>query len=108
MFTPFSFNKDELYLLLKNDFDFIIEKNSVHSFRTIRNVKADFISHQCKIVIHPVVSEDETIMLSLPDIAAMKLNAITFSGTRLKDFADIYFLLEKFLSNKCWIHFRKI
>ncbi len=34
-------------------------------------------------------------MLNLPDIAAMKLNAITFSGTRLKDFADIYFLLEK-------------
>ena len=25
----------------------------------------------------------------------MKLNAITFSGTRLKDFVDIYFLLER-------------
>lgn len=31
-------------------------------------------------------------MASLTDIAAMKLNAITGSGTRLKDFAGIAYL----------------
>ena len=34
-------------------------------------------------------------MLSLQDIGAMKLKAILHSGTRLKDFVDIYFLPEK-------------
>jgi len=35
-------------------------------------------------------------MSGLLDIAAMKLNAIAHSGQRLKDFIDIYFLLETF------------
>ena len=33
-------------------------------------------------------------MASIEDIGAMKLNAIAHSGQRLKDFIDIYFLLE--------------
>jgi hypothetical protein len=41
-------------------------------------------------------------LVSLEDIAAMKLNAITRSGNRPKDFVDMYTLLEyKGLSN--WI-----
>ena len=35
-------------------------------------------------------------MVSLKDIGAMKLNAIYNNGTRLKDFVDIYALLETF------------
>jgi len=35
-------------------------------------------------------------LLSAKDIAAMKLNAITGDGTRIKDFIDVYFLLEHF------------
>ena len=35
-------------------------------------------------------------MLSAEDICAMKLHAIQNSGQRLKDFIDIYFLLEHF------------
>ena len=33
-------------------------------------------------------------MLSIEDIIAMKLNAISTSGQRVKDFIDIYFLLD--------------
>ena len=33
--------------------------------------------------------------LSEPDIIAMKLNAISSSGQRSKDFIDIYFILEE-------------
>jgi hypothetical protein len=35
-------------------------------------------------------------VLSLRDIAAMKLNAISTSGQRSKDFIDIYYLSEHF------------
>jgi hypothetical protein len=34
--------------------------------------------------------------ISLKDICAMKLNAIYNNGTRLKDFVDVYVLLESF------------
>lgn len=33
-------------------------------------------------------------MVFLADIGAMKLNAIVQNGSRLKDFIDVYFLLE--------------
>ena len=35
-------------------------------------------------------------MLSLQDIIAMKLNAISGSGQRVKDFIDIFYLLQQF------------
>jgi hypothetical protein len=43
-----------------------------------------------------VIEEDRVRMLSAKDIAAMKLNAITGNGTRVKDFVDVYFLLKQF------------
>jgi hypothetical protein len=60
-------------------------------FGFISNIKADFIRHA-----YPWVSQPEMIegirIASLADIAAMKLNAITGSGTRLKDFGDVAYL----------------
>ena len=35
-------------------------------------------------------------MISLIDIGSMKLNAIYDNGSRLKDFIDLYILLEHF------------
>jgi hypothetical protein len=43
----------------------------------------------------PVELIDGIRMLSLHDISAMKLHAIVNNGTRLKDFIDFYFLLER-------------
>jgi hypothetical protein len=51
-------------------------------------------------IIKPPVSEEGITYLSKEDIAAMKLNAISISGQRLKDFIDVYFLLENFSINK--------
>lgn len=34
-------------------------------------------------------------MLSLQDIGAMKLQAILYNGSQLKDFVDMYILLEQ-------------
>lgn len=67
-------------------------KNGVFGF--IDQVKVDFISHQYELV-KPVEVIEQVRMLSLEDIGAMKLQAIVQNGTRLKDFVDIYYLLEK-------------
>ncbi len=62
---------------------------------SILNVDFDLISHQ-----YPTVKQIETVqgirMMSLEDIAAMKINAIVHSGQRIKDFIDIYYLLKEF------------
>lgn len=59
----------------------------------IDDIKIDLIAHQ-----YPLVEKIEALegirLASLLDIAAMKLNAIYNNGTRLKDFVDIYALLE--------------
>ena len=60
----------------------------------IEGVKTDFISHRYPLV-NPLIETEGIRMVSLEDIAAMKLNAISQSGQRLKDFVDVFFLLEK-------------
>lgn len=67
-------------------------KNGLFGF--INQVKVDFISHQYGLV-KPVEIIQGIRMLSLQDIGAMKLQAIVQNGTRLKDFIDVYYLLEK-------------
>ena len=50
----------------------------------INNIKVDFVSYQYDF-LNPVVSKDGLRLASIPDIAAMKLAAITGRGSR-KDF----------------------
>jgi hypothetical protein len=52
-------------------------------------------THNYPLVLPPL-TEEGISYLSLQDISAMKLNAISNSGKRLKDFIDVYFLLERF------------
>ncbi len=59
----------------------------------IDEVKVDFVAHQYPLV-NELVKAEGFRLASLEDIAAMKLNAIVHSGQRLKDFWDVYFLLE--------------
>ena len=61
----------------------------------INNIKTDFIRHNYPI-LKPPVREEGIHFLSKEDIAAMKFHAIIQSGKRLKDFIDIYFLLQHF------------
>ena len=68
-------------------------KNGIFCY--INDVKIDLIAHQYPI-LKPLETEDGIRMLSMEDISAMKLSAILNSGRRLKDFVDMYFLLEKF------------
>ena len=68
-------------------------ENGVFCF--INDVKVDMLSHKYPLVKH-VENIEGVRLVSLPDIGAMKLNAIYRDGNRLKDFADIYTLLERF------------
>ena len=61
----------------------------------VNNIKTDFIRHNYDLLFPPVTEEGITF-LRKEDIAAMKFHAIIQSGKRLKDFIDIFFLLEHF------------
>jgi hypothetical protein len=61
----------------------------------VNNIKTDFIRHNYPL-LRPPITEEGISFLSKEDIAAMKFHAIIQSGKRLKDFIDIYFLLEHF------------
>ena len=61
----------------------------------VNNIKTDFIRHNYPL-LKPPVTEEGITFLSKEDITAMKFHAIIQSGKRLKDFIDVYFLLEHF------------
>ena len=69
-------------------------------FFTVEDVKIDCVTYPYKW-LRPAVESDGIRLADVPDIAAMKLAAVTNRGTR-KDFVDVYFLDNNFLedSNK--------
>jgi hypothetical protein len=96
LFSQSDFNYTQLTSFLKSKFLFhenFVRKNTIIGY--INKIKVDFITHSYRYV-KPPITEEEITFLSKEDIAAMKLNAIVGSGQRLKDFIDIYFLLEHF------------
>ncbi len=60
----------------------------------IDGIKVDIIRYVFPL-IQPVLSQDGIRMLSIGDIAAMKLSAIAKRGSK-KDFWDLYFILQQF------------
>ncbi|MBN9350259.1 MAG: nucleotidyl transferase AbiEii/AbiGii toxin family protein [Chitinophagaceae bacterium] len=70
-----------------------MQKNTLLS--TINNIKTDFVRYDF-VLLEPPNEEDGIRFLGLKDIVAMKFHAIIQSSKRLKDFIDIYYLLEKF------------
>lgn len=68
-------------------------------FGLIENIKVDLITHGYDW-IKPVVEREGIRMASFEDIGAMKVHAIVQSGSRVKDFVDIYHLLEHFSINQ--------
>lgn len=95
LFIDKPFDAAKVATILTDDYgaEFMkVLKNGV--FCAIDGVKTDLISH-----VYPFVQPSETWdgvrLISLHDIAAMKIHAIVQNGSRVKDFTDIYFLLEK-------------
>ncbi|MFN5209337.1 MAG: nucleotidyl transferase AbiEii/AbiGii toxin family protein [Bacteroidota bacterium] len=96
LFSTKDFLDSTIINFLRTKFTIDLVYNKPNSIICIINgVKVDFIKHDYPI-IEQIITEEGIRMLSPQDICAMKLNAIQNSGQRLKDFIDIYFLLEHF------------
>jgi hypothetical protein len=99
LFSQSSFDSSGLISTLNQSFHLQVDAESVNTLLTHINwIKVDFITHAYPLVKAPITEEGITY-LSKEDIAAMKLNAIAGSGQRLKDFIDVYFLLESLSVN---------
>ncbi len=100
LFSQSSFDNSSLKEQLNKNFDLRVDAEMPNTLLThINNIKVDFICHAYPLVNTPITEECITY-LSKEDIAAMKLNAIAGSGQRLKDFIDVYFLLESLSVNQ--------
>jgi hypothetical protein len=96
LFSNFGFDVTRMLENISHDFRFQLFYSSTNTLRgSIGNVKTDIIAHRYPYIKEPVI-RDNYFILSEEDIIAMKLNAIMTSGQRIKDFIDIYFLLEKY------------
>lgn len=100
LFTQNSFDDNEIIELMNESYpvnEIFRRKNTIICL--INNIKTDFIRHNYPFILPPI--EEEGIrLLSKEDISAMKFHAIIQSGKRLKDFIDIYFLLEHLSMNQ--------
>lgn len=94
LFSNFSFDVAQLIELIQQDYQLQLYNTAPNTLKgSIENVNVDIIAHRYPYLNEP--SEIDGIrILSEPDIIAMKLNAITVSGQRSKDFVDIYFALD--------------
>jgi hypothetical protein len=97
LFTQASFNENEVLSYLEERYQFQMDFQAKNTLKgSINGVKVDLITHNYPLV-KPLIKTEDIRMASLEDIAAMKLNAITGNGTRLKDFIDVAYL-SSFLS----------
>lgn len=96
LFTKNNFETGDIEQILSTGFTFsatLARKGTL--LAVVNDIKTDFISHNYDL-LKPPFTEEGITFLSKEDITAMKFHAIIQSGKRLKDFIDIYFLLEHF------------
>lgn len=96
LFTREPFDADDLRDYVGERYGFRVSdkfQNGLMGF--IDGVKVDLIRHDYALV-EPLIHEEGIPRAHPLDIAAMKLNAISGNGTRVKDYYDMYVLLEHF------------
>jgi len=95
LFTIQDFNSNHLIPVLLKDYDLkpVLQLPQT-LICTVNSVKVDFIRFKYPF-IRPIIQEEGIRMLSVEDIAPMKLDAITGRGSK-KDFFDLYFLLQRY------------
>lgn len=86
----------ELFIEILTSFgDVTVTQSSKNILITkINDIKVDFVHYKYPL-LNDYLVVDNIRMLSMKDIAAMKLNAIAGRGSK-KDFVDLFFLLEEF------------
>jgi len=96
LFSNFSFDETTLLENIHQDFNYQLSFTASNTLKgSIKRVKVDFLAHRYPY-LNPPVTLGGINMLSLEDLIAMKLNAISTSGQRSKDFIDIFYLLEQY------------
>ncbi|HKK63744.1 MAG TPA: nucleotidyl transferase AbiEii/AbiGii toxin family protein [Bacteroidales bacterium] len=96
LFTNNDFDNNRVLEKLEEDFEFQtdqVEKNTIKG--TVHGIKVDLLSHKYTL-LDQIQFLEKIRIASIKDIAAMKVNAVSNDGTRIKDFIDIYYLLETF------------
>ena len=95
-FSGKEFDSAEMLEYLEHKYGFQEQYRHSNTLKGIINgVFVDLLRHDYKYVADHFQIEGIKLA-SKQDIAAMKVNAITGNGTRIKDFVDIYFLLKEF------------
>lgn len=100
LFSTKPFDAEQIGEHLKTTYAYqldFIAKNTLKG--EISGVKVDCITHNYKW-IKEIKQKDNIRMADLIEIAAMKLNAITTNGTRIKDFIDIAYLSNNLTLNQ--------
>lgn len=108
LFTRNDIPVDELQKYLTHKYGFkeeFREKNTLKG--EIDGVKVDLIKYDYPFVNELEKTSDGIRMASVEDIIAMKLSAITDSGTRIKDFADIAWLSTRYSLNQMLKFYQK-
>ena len=96
LFSDFNFDAGALLENISADFQFHLFFSANNTLKgSIDGVQVDILAHRYPMITEPLELEGIS-MLAKKDIVAMKLNAITVNGQRVKDFIDIFYLLEEF------------
>jgi len=107
LFSNFNFEAGELLENLSVDFPFKLYFSANNTIKgSIDQIQVDIIAHRYPL-IGSLSTVDQISMLSQEDIIAMKLNAISVSGQRIKDFIDIYYLLDFFSVEEMIFFYKK-
>lgn len=96
LFSNFDFDASGLLEQIHQDFSYQLFSTASNTLKgSIANINVDILAHRYKLLSEPKVNQGISL-LSIPDIIAMKLNAISTSGQRSKDFIDVYYLLNEY------------
>jgi predicted nucleotidyltransferase component of viral defense system len=94
-FTPIEFTEIQWQEALKNNFGFKLLKRDWQTLiGNIDKVKFSLFGYRYPLIASPELYKSIPVA-SLPDLAAMKLEALVGRGTK-RDFIDIYFLAQNF------------
>jgi hypothetical protein len=96
LFSNIGFDASLLLENIHQDFQYQLFSTASNTLKgSIFNLEVDILAHRYAYLNTPQ-NIDGIFVLSEPDIIAMKLNAISTSGQRSKDFIDIFYLLDKY------------
>lgn len=107
LFTNIGFDAENILEQISQDFPYKIQFSALNTLKgSIDNVKVDIIAHRYPLIDEPF-NVDGIALLSVQDIIAMKLNAISISGQRSKDFVDIWYALNEFTLGEMLSFYKK-